>query len=243
MKKDKEIWLEPEEIQQLLEGGLYWKDIESKLSQENADSFKRHISVERDMDDDSTFARDSIFSEPVEEKDVRAILLGEDKTYELEKADEQAVIDEPQEEVIEEHEKLFSIESIPEAQGLDDMVPEEEDMILKERTDTDRSELNLFQERPIVKDRQINFSRAEEELQFAFVSETAASNDEPPSLEETMEDPILTQTIDNEFKDFLTSEPEEEEEKRTPFGGLKLILLLVIAIGLTFGFWTYFVGR
>jgi len=71
MKNEKEILLNPEEIQLLLEGGLFWKDIEPKLWSENPDSSARQLATEEYTDSE-------VLEEPVEEKDVRAILFGED---------------------------------------------------------------------------------------------------------------------------------------------------------------------
>ncbi len=78
MKNEKEILLNPGEIQQLLEGGLYWKDIESKLSLENEDSFKRCLNLEDDSETKviTNITQDVKSSE--EGKEVRAVLLGED---------------------------------------------------------------------------------------------------------------------------------------------------------------------
>ncbi|HHV65940.1 MAG TPA: hypothetical protein GXX46_12880 [Peptococcaceae bacterium] len=69
MKKDKEIWLEPEEIQQLLEGGLYWKDIEPKLYGQDAGSVKRQPAIAEEPNLEEI--------ETVPDQDVRAILFGE----------------------------------------------------------------------------------------------------------------------------------------------------------------------
>lgn len=89
MKKEREIWLKPEEIQQLLEGGLYWKDIEAKLSPEG-----RSITIEKDertagikeneglIGEEETEAvhgerRLEVAAQEPESEQVRAILLGE----------------------------------------------------------------------------------------------------------------------------------------------------------------------
>jgi hypothetical protein len=43
MMNEKEIMLNSEEIQQLLEGGLFWKDIEPKLAEENSAAFEGRL--------------------------------------------------------------------------------------------------------------------------------------------------------------------------------------------------------
>ncbi|RNC28543.1 MAG: hypothetical protein AWM53_01523 [Candidatus Dichloromethanomonas elyunquensis] len=77
MKNEKEIWLDTEEIKQLLEGGLYWNDIESKFS-----DHKRH-SIQRPLDQDASLDIDieekAQLMKEYDEEDVRAILLGEVK--------------------------------------------------------------------------------------------------------------------------------------------------------------------
>ncbi len=85
MKNEKEIWLNPEDVQQLLEGGLYWKDIEPKLSPENLDSFRRQaISDELEIEEVTRDASENKKALPgnetrksEENDEVRAILLGE----------------------------------------------------------------------------------------------------------------------------------------------------------------------
>lgn len=173
MKKDKEIWLEPEEIQQLLEGGLYWADIEPKLAPENADSFRRHAKIEPEEEPGGLNQPQGKDWEPDEQKDVRAILLGE--------------------------------------------------------------------ENRIIKDRQIDFSNLEDGVHHSFVPLAAADEERDLEWEESNNE--MKQEADNEFKDIIfSSEIESEEDERTPFGGLKLILLLTVAAALTFGFWFYFLN-
>ncbi|UWG97858.1 hypothetical protein LPY66_03325 [Dehalobacter sp. DCM] len=96
-EKEKEIWLNPEELQQLLEGGLYWKDVAPKMSLENTDSFKRQFNIDngpqtenptaeeavytpisvtaQDEEGDSLFKDDAVYEENAEE--LRTILLGD----------------------------------------------------------------------------------------------------------------------------------------------------------------------
>lgn len=169
MKKDKEIFLDPEEIQQLLEGGLYWTDIEPKLSPENADSFKRHISMEQE-DADETVKSPVPVREFDEETDVRAILLGEEK------------------------------------------IPDQ------------MNELSLKEDDFIVKDRQITIPLA-----------AATEKDDLENIPDNQ--------VDNELKEYILSSEIEPEEEHTPFGGVKLIILLAAVAALTFGFWYYFLSR
>lgn len=85
MNNEKEILLDSEEIQQLLEGGLFWKDIEPKLSHDNPVSFQRRMIFSdqslNDKEEDKEVAREVInfYAETDidDDKKVRAILLGE----------------------------------------------------------------------------------------------------------------------------------------------------------------------
>lgn len=89
MKKEQEILLEPEEIQQLLEGGLNWEDISSRLSPDNStdpqDSNSREELDEEELDEELDLEKvtNSLIAavEDEEEKSVRAILFGEDKSF------------------------------------------------------------------------------------------------------------------------------------------------------------------
>jgi hypothetical protein len=175
MRKDKEIWLEAEEIQQLLEGGLYWTDIESKLSPENADSFRKHLSTEQDLEIGVESKPATAIKEASEEQDIRAILLGE--------------------------EKVQDSEASTEALG------------------------------SVVKNRQIDLSQFEEKPDGPFIPQAATTEEENPNIQE-----------DNEFKEIMISSEIEPEEEHTPFGGLKLVILLAVVAALTFGFWYYFLS-
>lgn len=99
-ENEKEILLNPEEIQQLLEGGLYWKDIEPKLAPENFVTINRQLSIDEEEISEEPKAKHEIakheiakhdqvehdhatqdivnnFMDSDEDKKVRAILLGE----------------------------------------------------------------------------------------------------------------------------------------------------------------------
>ncbi|NLM21787.1 MAG: hypothetical protein GX207_08580 [Peptococcaceae bacterium] len=91
-ENEKEILLNPEEIQQLLEGGLYWKDIEPKLAPENSVTINRQLPVDNEeINPEPKAKHDQIehdhatqdivnnFIDSDEDKKVRAILLGESK--------------------------------------------------------------------------------------------------------------------------------------------------------------------
>ncbi|NLP45163.1 MAG: hypothetical protein GX351_11130, partial [Peptococcaceae bacterium] len=211
MKKEQEILLEPEEIQQLLEGGLNWEDISSRLSPDNStdpqDSNSREELDEEELDEeeldeeeldeelDLEKVTNSLIAavEDEEEKSVRAILFGEDKSFP---------------------------ESTPEIDSEAEVEPETE-IITQENT-------AIRTEDEVVINRQIDLSRMEADLKAQ---------------------PILGDPeVDNELKSILSEQfnaeqeqdlemGEEEEEEKAPFGGLKLVILLVVVAVLTFAFW------
>ncbi|NLI92348.1 MAG: hypothetical protein GX434_09140 [Peptococcaceae bacterium] len=231
MMKEKEIWLDPEEIKQLLEGGLYWNDIESKLSSDNANSMKRlpekddspEIDIEEIIKEASAKAKQPKMEERAplikehDEEDVRAILLGEGKVS---------------------------------------LKPE------KPPIESNHS---------IIKDTQIDFGHFERELEPAFLSQ-AASTEEDNRLESIIreekevggeernsfsvlgqkEDLLQTRIFRNEIStargtgrgigDMIIGD-ETDEEKESSFGGMKLIILLIVVGIATFGFWYYFLSR
>jgi hypothetical protein len=176
MRKDKEIWLEPEEIQQLLEGGLYWTDIESKLSPENADSFRKSLSTEQDSEKEERNELAAVGEETDEEQNVRAILLGEEN----------------------------NLSSKADAEVLES----------------------------VVRNRQIDLSQFGEKPDGPFIPQAATVEEENSNI-----------AGDNEFKEIMINNDIEPEEEHTPFGGLKLVILLAVVAVLTFGFWYYFLSR
>lgn len=168
MKNEKEVWLDQVELKQLLEGGLYWKDIETKLSPADNEGFKRKVPKE-DV---------NIQEEPQTESDqIRAILLGEENINYL------------QEDYLQEEKELASVPHA--AAGEDSEVKNEE------------------------KDAFSTFSTSDEE-----------------DVLEVREDKHF-----DDDDDFM----RDLENKGTPFGGLKLIVLLIVSAIVTFGFWYYFV--
>ena len=192
MKNEKEIWLDQVELKQLLEGGLYWKDIETKLSAGDTEGFKRNV-MKEDVSIDAIIwepclnktHHGTLQEEPQTESDqIRAILLGEEN-----------------------HEEQKS---------------------------------NLDQE--VIKDRLINLDYLQEdylqeENELASVPHAAMEEDSEVKYEEK----DVFSTEDKHFDDdddFIT----ELENKGTPFGGLKLIVLLILSATVTFGVWYYFLN-
>ena len=211
MKNEKEIWLDSEEIKQLLEGGLYWKDIETKISLGDTEGFKRNLKKE-DVSIDDIIWEPVVTNQPavnsfrperdhevIEDSDqLRAILLGEEKQYP------------------EKDEKASS--------------PVE---VIKDR----QIDLKLFQEQEIAS---IPLAASQEESDQVFAEESEVMADEKDSFSDMNEWKVPSvedkRHLDEDFY-------EELENERTPFGGLKLIALLVISAAVTFGFWNYFLSR
>lgn len=202
MKNEKEVWLDEVELKQLLEGGLYWKDIETKLSPADSEGFKRKAPKE-DVNINPIVWEpyvnkshpDTLQEEPQTESDqIRAILLGEENLKE-------------------------------------------------QKSDSDQE---------IVKDRQVNLNYLQEdylqeEKELASVPHAAVGEDSEVKTEEKDafstidEEDVLKVREDKHFDDdddFMM----ELENKGTPFGGLKLIVLLIVTAIVTFGFWYYFLS-
>ncbi|NLO97435.1 MAG: hypothetical protein GX091_05130 [Peptococcaceae bacterium] len=80
MNNEKEILLDSEEIQLLLEGGLYWKDIEPKLGSPNSATFRRRLPVtdeesnNQDPKRKDFIKRTSLNLEKSDEQDAREIV-------------------------------------------------------------------------------------------------------------------------------------------------------------------------
>jgi len=185
MKKEKEIWLDPDEIKQLLEGGLYWNDIEPKFSPENIQEIKRSLGKD-DMMDAEKVEMESGQSD--EEEDVRAILLGES----------------------------FALQS---------------DTIEVDKKNAQEAE-NV---QPKAYDVEIIGGAAEE-------NRVEDRRNDPVDSKEEMEVGFEEKNSFGDIKEIILEDGIEEEQ--TPFlGGLKLVLLLIVAAATTFGFWFYFINR
>ncbi len=252
MKREKEIWLDPEEIQQLLEGGLYWNDIEQKSFPDGAESLRS--TIEEDGTDIQGIIReapsirniimessstDIVTKQPVEEEDVRAILLGEGrsqlKEYQpevqapLEQSnslykDRQIDFSHIQEDiqrpfmahaVATQEEDGFQVEEKEPLLGLDD----QEDSPSETSNDLACGEsfsLNDDQEAEVGSDEKISFT-----------------NLSGRQSEQSM-------TKDNEIKDIILSSEIEPVEERPSFGGFKLVFLIAIVAATVFGLWVWY---
>lgn len=209
MKNEKEIWLNPEEIKQLLEGGLYWKDIETKLSPADAEGFRRNLKKEDLSIEDiiwephlNKFQPEILKQERDEEgNQVRAILLGEDNVIKDRQIDLSFIKVEKELASV----PLAAVEEEPEIRQREDILYEVNRVDFEEEGDKDFQE--VYKEDSAVKDDEMN----------------AFSN-------------IVNKHFDDEA--FMM----ELENKGTPFGGLKLIVLLVVTAVITFGCWYYFLS-
>lgn len=187
MKNEKEIWLDQVELKQLLEGGLYWKDIETKLSPADTEGFKRNMPKEDVSIADIIWEplnqthTEILQEEPQAEGDqIRAILLGERNNEEQEEE---------------------ALSSVPHA-----AVEEEESEVKHEEKD-------------------------------AFSSRDVVDHLQPKETYEWLTPENKDKHFDDD--DFMM----ELEDKGTPFGGLKLIVLLIVTATVTFGAWYYFISR
>ena len=227
MKNEKEIWLDSVEIKQLLEGGLFWKDIQPKISLGDKDGFKRNLKKE-DVSIDDIIWEPVVNNQPIinsapdpgsnrelnEESDqLRAILLGEENREES--REQETVEDRPSitSEVIKD--RQIDIKFIQEQELT--KVPH---AAVKEESD------NIFAEDSEVK--------ADEKDTFSgmMFRENQGTTTPKSIISSGKED----RHLDEDFY-------EELENERAPFGGLKLIVLLLISAAVTFGFWYYFLSR
>jgi hypothetical protein len=149
MTKEREIWLDPEEIQMLLEGGLYWNDIESKFSKDNADLLKRRIDKEHTLDIDEIIREASVSKNSGDYKNKSSNEPGVDIT-------------EPHIDTTESHNE----EDVRAILLGENRPPVRNPEIEKNSYDT------------VMKDRQIDFSHMQEDLQRPFMSQAAASREE-----------------------------------------------------------------
>lgn len=263
MSKEKEIWLDPEELQQLLEGGLYWNDIESKFSKENADLLKRRIDKEDTLDVDeiireasfsSTFAdnKNKSSNEPGvdipeshNEEDVRAILLGENRTPaknpEIEQDSYNTVIKDRQIDFSHMQEDLqrsflsqaaASREETMEKTGKEAILigAEEQEAYEERQMRQELYGLAPLEESEVSRDEKDNFSGLGVQAEY-----TAARPNNQQAINQKPDQPFKNSTYSDEFEDEL-------EERGSPFGGLKLVILLIAVALITFGFWYYFIS-
>lgn len=241
MAKEKEIWLDPEEIRMLLEGGLYWNDIESKFARKDSDSLKQRIDNEDipDIDEIITDNRSSNQQrddngEAHNDEDVRAILLGETpvRNPEIEQNGGKNLIKDRQidfSNMQEEIQRPFIVEAA---------VTEEEKM---EKPGKNDDILIGADERQVYEEQQMG--KAFYGLPPAEESEVGW--DEKNNFSGLGAQAEYKATIPDRPFNNLTYDDikDEEEDKGSAFGGLKLVILLVVVALVTFGFWYYFISK
>lgn len=214
MKNKKEIWLNPEEIKQLLEGGLFWKDIEPKLYEGESGSFSRDLKKEDLSIDDINWEEADKYKQQEqvqqqehlnEDEQARLILLGEEK-----------------------------IEDAPTDQG-------GQNPVLKDRQINfdyfqEKKELHNIPYAAAAEEDQTNFF-TEKDVPEKENEDIGVIFEENKEEEDEADESFFAQE-----EKFLFSRDIEPEEGRSVFSGLKLVLLLVITAALTFCLWFYFVG-
>lgn len=211
MKSEKEIWLDQVELKQLLEGGLYWKDIETKLSPGSTEGFKRTVLKEDVSIDDIIWEPyvnktypETLQEEPQTESDeIRSILLGEEN-QEKQKSDlDQEVI----------KDRLINLNYL------------QEDYLQEEA-------LASVPHAAVEEDSEVKYEEKD-----AFSSSDIATHLQPEEASSWLTPENKNKHFDDD--DFMS----ELENKGTPFGGLKLIILLIVSATVTFGVWYYFLSR
>lgn len=204
MKNEKEIWLDQVELKQLLEGGLYWKDIETKLSAGDTEGFKRNA-MKEDVSIDAIIwepclnktHHEILKEEPQTESDqIRAILLGEENLEEQKPNLDQDVI----------KDRLINLNYLPE-----DYLQEENELASVPHAAAEEDSEVKYEEKDVFSTRDV-----EDQLEVKSREDKHFDDDD----------------------DFIT----ELENKGTPFGGLKLIVLLIVSATVTFGVWYYFLN-
>jgi hypothetical protein len=252
--KKKEIWLNPEELRQLLEGGLYWKDIEPKLSEENAESIRRQFSPEGDADindftinehdqDDGEYDRPTgkfpeedqaeagpVFTGDLDEnnEEIRTILLG----------DQNLGQDELQRLFISQAASLEDdfneIESISE---INDPVKTSPDSF-GPLTDIEAADgLNKANEAYNAEDTTMTLERPTD---LGMLEETEVGAEERSRFSD------LNSYIINSKNNLSPDDDDDLDfglEQKSSFGGLKLVILVIIVAAITFGLWYFFISK
>lgn len=249
--KKKEIWLDPEELRQLLEGGLYWKDIEPKLSEENAESIRRQLSLEDEADindgaideyDQNTGEFDQTNGEygrtagkspeedqaeagPVfagdsdeDNEEIRTILLGDqnsgqDELQRLFISQAASLEDDFNEMKNPAETSPDSFSPLADTEAVDDLNKADE-AYNAEDTAMNPTDLGTLEETEV---------GAEERSRFSDLNSYIMNSKNDPSAD------------DDDDLDF-------EFEQKSGFGGLKLVILVVIVAAVTFGLWYFFIS-
>jgi len=252
--KKKEIWLNPEELRQLLEGGLYWKDIEPKLSEENVESIRRQFSPEDDADindstinehdqDDGEYDRTAgkfpeedqaeagpVFTGDLDEdnEEIRTILLGDQNLGQ------------------DELQRLF----ISQAASLEDDFNEIES--ISEINDPVKTSLDSFS--PLT---DIEAADGLNKADEAYNAEDSTMTLERPTDLGMLEETEVGAEERSRFSDLNSyimnskndPSPDDDDdldfgfEQKSSFGGLKLVILVVIVAAVTFGLWYFFISK
>lgn len=266
-EKEKEIWLNPEELQQLLEGGLYWKDIEPKVALENTDSFKRPLSIDSDSDDSNVAEETFLFTdytaddeENVEE--LRTLLLGDRNAA---KDEQQALfisqaasleVDFPasgqDENIGPDVNGTYSVmSSEAEIQSETDIIEEDKTEIKTELMEWDSDSTynpgSMSQESELIGEG-IDHEDMENTLvmkslaDFVKIEETEVGKDERSSFSNLNNTNKKSEKqVEYGHQDSDDDDDDElEYREKSGFGGLIVVGLIVIVALITFGVWYFF---
>lgn len=266
-EKQKEIWLDPEELQRLLEGGLYWKDIEPKIALENTDSFKRQFSIDGALNDSEVFAEgmssteievplkdeedaylftDDAADDEVDAEELRAILLGDKNAAKDELQAlfiSQAAALEEDFSRIGQDEVNWPLESKAESVAV---VEKDEAEIGEYDRSEIKAELIDWDHHPM--DNGGDQSDIENTLvmgsltDFLKVEDTEVGKEERSSFSNLnnvdKKGEKLAQYTDNDDDD-----DDLEYKEKSSFGGLIVVGLIVIVALATFGLWYFFIAH
>ncbi|MCM1564777.1 MAG: hypothetical protein NC238_02240 [Dehalobacter sp.] len=258
--KKKEIWLDPEELRQLLEGGLYWKDIEPKLSEENAESIRRQFSLEDEADindsamdeyDQNTGEFDQTNGEygrtarksPEEDQAEAGPVFAGDSDEDNEEI--RTILLGDQNSGQDELQRLF----ISQAASLEDDFNGIEG--ISEINDPAETSPNSFS--PLADTEAVDdLNKADE----AYNAEDTAMIPKRPTDLGTLEETEVGAEERSRFSDLNSyimnskNDPSADDdddldfefEQKSGFGGLKLVILVAIVAAVTFGLWYFFIS-
>lgn len=229
MIKEKEILLNPEELERLLDGGLYWKDIENKIldETETRKQFKDEVTSEKArIKSDNLVKRETAASKERENDDgeVRSVLLGDDSLpknqSEAKAISEEQFADSGQEEI--RFNKNLNRQININYTASEDFILMEK----KEESKIDEGKDKSLQNTPT--------ESVDEGVDNNYFSEDKS--------EEAVSD--LFNETDFVNSDFQSIINENSPQKASPLlSGLKLVILLIAVAAATFGFWYYYIGK
>lgn len=255
---EKELWLDKQEIEQLLTGTLFWQDVQNRANIKVVHSLmEENISDVEKQAQSRAFLKEKVFSvnaeldniaaeptKPSEETTPEAEIAAaqttgpvltreEEAESAAEEFSEEVIVEEVIEEVIEE--VTYEGKTIEE-----EVISKEEKIILA----VSKEKIVYSEETPLRKSVEAIDNDLHNTMSFSWESGELPQEEESGTKLEKMERSLeKTFGNGNEFKKLILERELEDGFEDRPIGGIKMFILLGVFAAITIGVWVFFLSK